>query len=243
MHTRARMPDEDGFTIVEVMVAMVILLVGVLGTLVLIQGGLSSTSRTTTREQATNLARDLIERSRQADYNAMTYPLAPGTLRLLLPASDSASALSGPANSTFTVQRRNTTYTVNVFACSIDDPSDGIGVGDATACAPPTGTETPGTATPGLAASVNVLGISVVAAGSLLQTVCNAVGTPAILSQITAAVSPVIPLSVCPTGAGTGTVGYDSTPDDLRRVRVAVSWTRGGPGSLSQTTMLTNPKI
>ena len=47
---------------------MVVLLVGVLGTLTMIEGSLASTSRTTAREQATNLARDLVERSRQADY-------------------------------------------------------------------------------------------------------------------------------------------------------------------------------
>ena len=86
-----------------------------------------------------------------------------------------------------------------------------------------------------------MLGIGVAAGGSLLQTVCNAVGTPAILSQLTAAVSPVAPLSVCPTAPGGGTVQYDSRPDDLRRVRVDVAWTRGGAGSVSQTTLLTNP--
>lgn len=243
MDTRARMRDDAGLTLVEVMAAMVIMVVGVLGTLVLVQGGLSSTDRTTTREQATNLARDLVERSRQANYDTMTYPLAPATLRGMLPASDSASALSGPTSSTFMVTRRKVIYTVDVFACSIDDPTDGIGVGDATSCAAPSSTNVPGSTEPGLAASVNVLGISVAAGGSLLQTVCNSVGTPAILSQITAVVSPVVPLSVCPSGAGTGTIGYDSTPDDLRRVRVRVSWTRGGAGSVTQTTMLTNPKI
>ena len=62
------MREEHGMTIIEVMVAMFILVVGVLGTLVLIEGGLSSTSSTTAREQGTNLARDLVERSRQAGY-------------------------------------------------------------------------------------------------------------------------------------------------------------------------------
>ena len=238
MPLRTRIADERGMTLVEVMAAMVILVIGVLGTLTLIEGSLASTSHTTSREQATNLARDLIERSRQADYKDVTYALAPATLRSKLPASDGATALSG---STFTVTRRNVEYAVTVFACSIDDPTDGAGQGDATYCAPPDSTTGPASPTPGLAASVNVLGITVPAGGTLLQTVCNAVGTPAILSRLTAAVSRVVPLSVCPTGAGTGTVQYDSTPDDLRRVRVDVSWTRGGTGAISQTTLLTNP--
>ncbi len=240
MPLRTRTLDERGMTLVEVMAAMVILLVGVLGTLTLVQGSMSSTSRTTAREQATNLARDLVERSRQADYKDITYAGAPAKLRTMLPASD--NAVAGPTSSQFTVTRRNVEYTVTVFACSIDDPTDGAGQGNATFCAPPDSTTVPGSPTPGLAASVNVLGIAVVdLGGSLLQNVCNAVGTPAILSQLTAAVSPVVPLSVCPTGAGGGTVQYDSRPDDLRRVRVDVAWTRGGTGSVSQTTLLTNP--
>jgi Tfp pilus assembly protein PilV len=149
--------EEAGYTIVEVMVAMVILVFGVLGTLVLMEGSLSSTSRTTAREQGTNLARDLVERSRQAAYADVTVSTAPQILRATLPASDGATAVTGsPPLSTFQVTRRNVLYTVTVFACSIDDPSDG-------------------------------------------------------------------------------------DPDDLRRVRVDVSWDRGAASSVSQTTLLTNP--
>ena len=98
--------DERGITVIEVMVAIVVLLVGVLGTLVMLQGGARSTSRTTAREQATNLARDVLERSRQTDYANVTKAGAAATLRALLPASDAATALSG---STFQVTRRNNT--------------------------------------------------------------------------------------------------------------------------------------
>ena len=240
MPLRTRIADERGMTIVEVMAAMVVLVVGVMGTLTLVTGSLSSTSATTAREQATNLARDLVERSRQAAYADITYTNAAATLRSMLPASDSVSALSGPTNSQFTVQRRGTTYTVNVLACSIDDPTDGVGQ-TATHCAVPEDPPPVNTTTPGLAASVNVLGISVTAGGSLLQTVCNAVGQPAVLSQLTGAISSVASVSVCPTGSGSATVAYDETPEDLRRVRVDVSWNRERPGAISQTTLLTNP--
>ena len=236
------MREEHGMTLIEVMIAMFILVVGVLGTLVLIEGSLASTSRTTAREQGTNLARDLVERSRQAGYQDVTMALAPATLRATLPASDGATALSGPSSSTFHVTRRGVDYTVTVFACSIDDPTDGAGVGDATFCeAPPTVppvTPTP----PAPAAAVNVLGIAVTAGGSVLTTVCNALGVGTILSQLTAAVSAAAAVSVCPAGSpGGGDVKYDSRPDDLRRVRIDVSWNRGGAGSISQTTLLTNP--
>lgn len=231
-----------GFTIIEVMVAMIILIIGVIGTLTLVEGGLSSTSRTTAREQGTNVARDLVERSRQAVYTSMTMGLAPTTLRATLPVSDNATAVTGvPPASTFQITRRGVVYTVKVFACSIDDPTDGVGVGDATFCADPGSTTIPGSPPPGPAAAVNVLGIGVTAGGSLLQTVCGAIGTGTILTQITAALSPVAPLSVC-AGAPGGTIGFETNPDDLRRVRIDVSWNRGGAGSVSQTTLLTNPR-
>ena len=242
MPLRIGMADERGITVVEVMAAMVILLVGVLGTLVLVQGGFASTSATTAREQATSLARDLVERTRQAPYASVTMSAAPAALRAMLPASDGATALSGADLRTFQVTRRNVTYTVSIFACSIDDPTDGAGQGDATFCAAPTGTIVPGSAPPGPAAAVNVLGIGVTAGGSALQTVCNAVGTDTtILNRLTSAVSRVAPLSACASTAS-GTVPYDSTPDDLRRIRIDVSWTRGSGGSVSQTTLLTNPR-
>jgi Tfp pilus assembly protein PilV len=234
---RPRRRDEDGFTIVEVMVAVCILLFGVLATLALVEHGLSSTRRTTAREQATNLARDVVERSRQVAYTAMTASLAPAQLRATLP---DAGALSG---SSFTVTRRNTVYTVTVTACSIDDPSDGAGLGDASFCAAPGTVSGPGTTPTGYAASVNILGTAVTLGGSLLATVCNAVGTNStLLDTITAAVSTAVPVSACPTAAQ-GTLPYDSRPDDLRRVRIDVTWTPRGeaPQAISQTTLLTNP--
>lgn len=225
-------------TIVEVMAAMLILVVGVLGTLVLIEGGIASTSRTTAREQGTNLARDLVERTRQAAYADVTTDAAPATLRAMLPASDAVGPLSGPESRTFTLTRRNVQYTVTVFACSIDDPTDGAGVGDATFCEMPTGPVAPGDPAPGSAAAVNVLGIAVTAGANPLATVCGSLGITSIADRLAAVVDAVAPLSVCPGG---DTAMYDRRPDDLRRVRVDVAWNRGAAGSVSQTTLLTNP--
>lgn len=229
---------EDGLTIIEVMVAMVVLLVGVLGMLSLIEAGLASTTKTTAREQGTNVARDLVERSRQATYANMTLALAPATLRATLPASE----ISGVSGSTFHVMRRGVDYTVSVFACSIDDPTDGAGVGDTTFCQVPTGPNAPGSPPPLAAPGPNVLGLSVALGGSLLSTVCNALGSnSALFTSLMSVVNTVVPISVCPAGAGVGSVPVDSHADDLRRVRVGVTWTRGGAGSVSQTTLLTNP--
>jgi hypothetical protein len=225
---------------------MAILLVGVLGVLTVLSTSAQSTRSTTAREQGTNLARDLVERSRQIPYAQTSMSAAPGALRAALPASDAPTSLS---DGTFDVTRRGVRYTVRISACSIDDPADGAGIGDATFCAAPTsGTGTgPGTNAPGPAAAVNVLGVAVTATGSLLTTVCNAVGTgSAVLGAVSSLATSLLSVAgasiqVCP-GAGSGSVALDTdTPDDLRRVRVDVSWSRGGPGRVSQTTLITNP--
>jgi type IV pilus assembly protein PilV len=248
-HARRRpRPGEDGFTIIEVLVALVLLVVGVLAMLVMVEGSLTSTSRTTAREQATNLARELVERSREVPYATTTTSAAPAAIASTLPESPS---VSGGA---FTVQRRNVTYTVTVSACSIDDPSDGAGVGDATFCDAPSASRGPGSAPvgSGLAVGPNVLGlpVSLAVGGSLVNTVCNAVGTDtAILNSVSSLGTSLFSLvgngaqlQVCPS-AGGGSVAYDTRPDDLRRIRVRVDWTpaNGTPSSLTQTTLLTTP--
>jgi type IV pilus assembly protein PilV len=245
---RVTPPGEGGFTIVEVMVALVLLLVGVLAMVVMIEGSLSSTSKTTAREQATNLARELVERSRQVPYASTTTAAAPAAIAAALPESP---AVSG---GTFTVQRRHVDYTVTVSACSIDDPSDGAGVGNATFCDAPSNSTGPGSAPvgSGLALGPNVLGlpVSLAVGGSLVNTVCNAVGTDtAILNSVSSLGTSLVSLvgngaqlEACPS-AGGGSVAFDTRPDDLRRIRIRVDWTpgNGSPSSLTQTTLLTTP--
>ena len=251
MGARAQHHDtrgEAGFTIVEIMVAIVLLVTGVLAMLVMIEGSLSSTSRTTAREGATNLARELVERSRQVPYASTTTGAAPAALAARLP---EAPAVSG---SSFAVQRRNVQYTVTVSACSIDDPSDGAGVGNATFCNAPANSSGPGTPATGsgLAVGPNVLGLPVTldVGGSLITTVCNAVGTEtAIANQVSSLATSLVGaegkgavISICP-GGGNGSVAYDVTPDDLRRIAVRVQWTprSGTATTLTQTTLLTSP--
>lgn len=245
---RSAAAGEAGFTIVEVMVAVVMLVVGVLAMLVMIEGSLASTSRTTAREQATNLARDLVERARQLPYSTTTTGAAPGALAAALPENP---AVTG---SSFVVERRNVSYTVVVSACSIDDPSDGAGVGDATFCDAPSESTGPGdlSAGTGLAIGPNVLGLPVTlaAGGSLVETVCNAAGTNTTIAEHVSSLATSLvgaegkgsTISLC---SSTGpSVAFDASPDDLRRIRFALSWTPRGtstPFSLTQTTLLPSP--
>ena len=105
---------EAGFTLVEVMVAAFLLLVGVLGTFSLVDVANDRTILTAQREQAVNLARDLAERAASADYAALT-------------AAGAQAALGGPPSGAWTIDARGTDYGVTVTACKVDEPIDGQG--------------------------------------------------------------------------------------------------------------------
>ncbi len=111
---------EHGFTVVETLVATVVLLVGVLGVAMLVVTSLGVNRTTRGREAATNLGREIVETARSLRYDQ----LAPGTLQSTL------SALPGlgdadPAAPGWQVDRRGVRFTVDVDACVRDDPKDG----------------------------------------------------------------------------------------------------------------------
>lgn len=137
-------PGESGFTLVEIMVAILILLVGVLGTVTMVTQANAISTNTRQRVNATNVARDVIEAARASDYDR----LATATIASELQAKPSL-ADSTPGTPDWTVQRGGTTYTLTVSACTFDDPKDGVATThDASFCptspASPTGTDTNG---------------------------------------------------------------------------------------------------
>jgi prepilin-type N-terminal cleavage/methylation domain-containing protein len=121
--------NQRGFTIVEILVAMLILTVGVLGSVALIDGANASTSFTKARVGATNLARELTETSRSIDYDTLTSAMLSGELQGQPGLADSDAAIAG-----WQVKRRGITYTIAASACTFDDATDKTAAHDATFC-------------------------------------------------------------------------------------------------------------
>jgi Tfp pilus assembly protein PilV len=137
---------EAGFTIVELLVAMVLLVVGVLGTVALIDGANASTRTVKARVGATNLARELVEASRSLDYHRLTDALITTDLLARTGLADTGAA------SGWQVRRPGTggiEYTITLSACAFDDETDKAGTHDAgtsfcsNSATTPTGDENP----------------------------------------------------------------------------------------------------
>jgi type II secretory pathway pseudopilin PulG len=128
---------DAGFTIVEVMVAAMVLALGVLGAFTLLDTANRTISTNNGRTGATNLAREISEYARGTDYDLLTPGQAETTLR-------SRTRITGTgATGSWKVVRRGVTYSVNPSVCTFDDPKDGL----ATA-----GNAPPNPCTPGAAA-------------------------------------------------------------------------------------------
>jgi prepilin-type N-terminal cleavage/methylation domain-containing protein len=125
LSARSRLSDDSGFTIIEVMVAALVLLVGLLATLTLVDTANSTTATTKAREQATNLQRELIEAARTIPFDQLT-PHGVGARLRSQPGLGDASLTSAG----WTIRRRNVTYSISMGSCAVDDPRDGLGAHD-----------------------------------------------------------------------------------------------------------------
>jgi prepilin-type N-terminal cleavage/methylation domain-containing protein len=125
--------DERGFTIVEVMVTTVLLLVGLGAALSMLDGANARIVTTKAREAGTGLVRELAENSRSIPYTRLT----PGSIEGQLQARPGLGD-EDLSDSVWKIERRDTVYTVTVNVCSVDDPQDGIGEhGSDTYCSDP----------------------------------------------------------------------------------------------------------
>jgi Tfp pilus assembly protein PilV len=120
---------EAGFTIIEVMVGITLLLIGVLGVATMADSANILSSSNKARVGATNLARELIEDARTFKYAEINgdLPAPSGGATDLQDAftnigvTDASTTLAD-----YQISRRGTTYTVHVFTCIVDDAHDGV---------------------------------------------------------------------------------------------------------------------
>lgn len=129
--------DQSGFTLVELLTAATVLVVGVLGVVAMIAGANVRTLATRGREGATNVQRELVERARAIPYAQMTEASAISQLQAV-PGLEDSSPSPG-----YQISRRGFVYTVAIDVCSVDDGKDQYGAhGAGVFCAgSPTGTQ------------------------------------------------------------------------------------------------------
>jgi Tfp pilus assembly protein PilV len=122
-----RLRSQSGMSIAEAMVAMTLLLVGLLGTIALVDTASSSAGSARSREGATNLARELLEDAHSTAYaNVGASGWITTAMQGLNGGSGSVSSPSS-ASSRTTVSRRGVSYTATVDWCSVDDSKDSYG--------------------------------------------------------------------------------------------------------------------
>jgi type II secretory pathway pseudopilin PulG len=110
--------SQEGFTLIEVMVAAMILMIGMIATFSMLDNANGTLSNNNARIGASNLARELTEYARGSEYDKLT-PSQVG------PALQAHPTIGGSGNP-FVVNRRGVAYSVTATACVFDDPKDGL---------------------------------------------------------------------------------------------------------------------
>jgi Tfp pilus assembly protein PilV len=126
--SRLRLRGQAGFTLIETLIAAVILVAGVAAFFNALNLSVHAEQSARTREGATNLAREILEDARTIPYEQ----IVPSNIVSELQAMP---GLANAGSKGWTIKRRGFTYTVSVSECAVDDPKDNYGVHDSTYCA------------------------------------------------------------------------------------------------------------
>lgn len=236
------MSDERGFTLVEVLVAFFLLMVGMAGTALMLNTANATTAGTKAREQGIALQREVVEAARSIPYDELTpasvvsaVQAKPG-LGKLAPTDTSWKIRRGEVTEN-NITRGGVTYTVTLGACSVDDPSDGTGAHDpASFCASGATATTP--------AECRQL-LTLIASAQAIDTSGDAaldVGNCGIDLDADGTVDNLVEASVAASLLSPPSSTLDPMPDDYKRIVTLVTWDRGTGGRYAlQSTTVPNP--
>jgi hypothetical protein len=229
---------QGGFTIIEVMVASLVLLVGLVGTVTLINAANATTVSTQAREQAVSLERELLEATHSVPYQQLS---PTSVVSQVQAAPGLRNAGVGPG---WTIQRRGFTYTVAVGVCSVDDPSNGYGTENPDTFCATTASPNPSCNTL-LGTSGNIAGVaSAVTSANATLTGQQAIGSCGLDPDLDGRVDNLTQTDVpkCTGGACTPAPTGDSNPDNYKRILVLVTWTVNQVGHYAlQSSTIPNP--
>ena len=130
----ALLRQDDGFTLVEVLMAAVILIVGVTALFGLLDSSVKASYQTRAREGATNLARQVLEDAHTIPYSQISPSSIESQLQAMTGLADASSATGWQVVQRGSETSSGITYTVTASECAIDDPKDGLGVHNGTFC-------------------------------------------------------------------------------------------------------------
>jgi hypothetical protein len=231
-----RWASEHGSSLVEVLVAASIMVVGLFGTMMMFDHASTTASSTRAREQAVELQRELVEAARAIPFQDVTPTSIVSRLQAKPGLGDASSTQPG-----WQIVRRGVSYTVTAGACTVDDPGDKTGPEDPTlyCAAQPTGAQCSQwlgitgsvQGVVGAASAAAAAGVGIGGCGLDL----NLDGTVDGLVQTDANVGICLPILITCQGNG------DTNPDDYKRIVTLVRWDRGtGSRYALQSTTIPN---
>lgn len=229
---RTRLAADDGFTLIEVMVAMVILVVGLLSVAGMLAKASTTTASTKAREQAVSLQRELVEAARGVPYAELVPTAVVGRLQANAGLADSS------AGGGWNVKRRGVEYTLSVGVCSVDDAKDNQGPHDAGAfCANGAGTTTAETCRNLLGSGGEISGAPGAGGAGAAAGDCG------IDANLDGETDNLVNAAATTCAGGCGNP-QDSNPDDFKRVVTLVRWKTGtGLRYVLQSTTLPYPGL
>ncbi len=228
--------DDQGFTLVEVLVAALVLVTGMLAVLTCITQAQSTTWSTQARTNANAIVREVVEGARSVPYEQLVSSTLVTSLQSKTGLGDAQLGTPG-----WQVNRGNFTYTLSVGVCTMDDSRDRLGTHEPGQFCVTGTTGTPATTCSNL---LQVSGLVALPGAGATAGAVAGLGDCGLDVDFDGKVDGLVDLagSVCVGTCAVG--GTDPSPADAKRVVVLVRWDRGAGGRyVLQGTTAANPGL